>query len=101
MFGKSILVKIDVEGLELDVLAGARRVMDQASVYGLVLEVLHLSDEDISRLFDLGHVYMLDLATGGLVEIRDENFLRAMSGRGNLAIHSQDIFVLSRKPAES
>lgn len=97
--GKSILVKIDVEGLEFDVLRGARRVMDDATDFGLVLEVIHLRLAEISRLFELGHVYLLELATEHLVEITDPKALWAVVQGGDSPFYRQDVFVSSLKSA--
>jgi FkbM family methyltransferase len=98
--GKTILVKIDVEGLEIEVLGGARRVIAEASDYGLVVEILHLRYEQVSHLFDLGHVYMLDLGTEGLVEIRDVEALRAIREEKNSTLYRQDIFISSFKSSQ-
>ena len=96
-FGRLILVKIDVEGLEFDVLRGARRIMGKASDFGLVLEVIHLSYAEVAELFELGHVHVLDLVTQALVQLTDAKALWAVIQGRNSSLHRQDVFVSSFK----
>jgi hypothetical protein len=76
-------------------------MMAQSSGHRLVVKLLYLGDGQVSRLFDLGNLYVLNLATEGLVEIPDESTLHVMLGPGNSTIHGQDIFVLSSTASES
>lgn len=91
--GKSILIKIDVEGLEFEVLKGARRVMREASDYGLVLEVIHLNYAEVAQLFELGHVYLLNVEKEALIEMTDADGLWAVVQGKNLSFYRQDVFV--------
>ena len=87
--------KVDVEGAELSVLAGAARAMDPARPWALMLEVLHVSPDDLARLAAAYPAYLLDRRTHDLVPVvgGHARLVRTMLRSGWL--YPQDCLLLS------
>jgi FkbM family methyltransferase len=65
----SICMKIDVEGHDLHVLAGARATLARASGSAVMIEILHFTPEQIAELAAEWRMYLADLGTGALVRV--------------------------------
>lgn len=66
---ESLVVKIDVEGSELDVIAGMHRLMQESELVVIMLEILHMSVQQVSELTRTWPTYVLDHRTGDLVRL--------------------------------
>ncbi|MBD9698164.1 FkbM family methyltransferase [Flavimobilis sp. GY10621] len=66
---RSACVKIDVEGAEAEVLAGAREFVDSVDEIALMVEVLHMSNEEIAQLAQEWQVFAFDSRYGRLVRV--------------------------------
>ncbi|HWK20794.1 MAG TPA: FkbM family methyltransferase [Microbacteriaceae bacterium] len=67
--GGSICMKIDVEGHDLRVLAGAMQALRRASAAVVMVEILHLPIEQILQLATEWRMYVADRETGALVRL--------------------------------
>lgn len=65
----SVLVKVDVEGAEQAVLAGARALVGSDRPWAIMLEVLHMAPKSQAELFARHDVAVLDLAEGALARV--------------------------------
>lgn len=64
-----LLLKIDVEGKEVDVLTGLLGILDSLASFAAVVEVLHLSQLDIQWIFDHFCVYAFNIETNELEDM--------------------------------
>lgn len=64
---ESLACKIDVEGAEADVLLGAAATLDRVARVALMVEVLHMSVQDLERLGRRFPLFFLHEETGNLV----------------------------------
>lgn len=65
----SVLVKVDVEGAEHAVLAGASDLVGSDRPWAIMLEVLHMAPESHAELLARHDVAVLDLAEGALARV--------------------------------
>ncbi|WP_439690671.1 FkbM family methyltransferase [Curtobacterium sp. SP.BCp] len=65
----SLAVKIDVEGAELDVIGGMHRLMNEADLVVIMLEILHMSVQQVSELTKVWPTYVLVERSGDLVRL--------------------------------
>jgi len=89
----SVFIKIDVEGGELDVIAGAARMLRSVRSWSLMVEILHLSPDAIASLFTLGKVEFFESATGLIVEVPNFDKLSSMIRRPSSEYWTQDVLV--------
>lgn len=59
-------VKVDVEGAELDVLTGAKRLLTDPDLTVLMLEILHMSVQQVAKLAASHPLHGFDIVTGEL-----------------------------------
>lgn len=69
----SACIKVDVEGAEEAVLAGAKTFLSGLQRWVIMLEILHLSPEAVARLVREHPLYLQDRRTGDLVRVLNEN----------------------------
>jgi FkbM family methyltransferase len=87
------LVKIDVEGHELAVLEGLLPVLNQLASFTGLVEVLHVSPEDIRTLLDRFDVEMLDVESNHLEHVRPATYERF----AEMPTYRQDVVVRRKK----
>jgi FkbM family methyltransferase len=75
----SVCLKIDVEGRELDVIEGASTLLNEGHRWAMVIEVLHMTIDEIVELASRFHMYLSDARTGTLVPVQGRN--RSILGR--------------------
>ncbi|RYF28091.1 MAG: FkbM family methyltransferase [Comamonadaceae bacterium] len=92
---KRVLVKVDVEGWECDVLRGLHGLGDQLADLVILLEILHLSQEDIDWLVSRFQPEVFDRITGAFIPIQG-NGARLSAVLRTAAFHTQDV-VLRRR----
>ena len=99
--GRSWCAKVDVEGSEPAVLAGAARAMAGDSAWALMLELLHHSPAFLAELAGDHAVFLLDRRTHGLVRVpgRSRSLAERMLACGWL--YPQDGLVTSRDVADA
>lgn len=69
-----LLVKIDVENNEVNVLKGASALFDRLVDAAFLIEIFHLSPEDVIWISERFDVYLLNVHTNALEKIDDETF---------------------------
>ncbi|MEN9316469.1 MAG: hypothetical protein RIS35_2862 [Pseudomonadota bacterium] len=67
---RKLLLKLDVEGLELDVLLGLGEDLARLAAIGIMLEIVHLSDEHLSALLGMFDLHLMDRRARRLVALR-------------------------------
>lgn len=91
----SVCIKIDVEGHELAVLTGARKLLDTAPNWAVVLEILHMPENKISELASTYALYVLNKQSNELVRLRgDHPHEIALQLASNL-LYPQDALIIS------
>jgi FkbM family methyltransferase len=96
---QSFCVKVDVEGFEHDVIAGATRVLDEAERWVVMLEVHHMSRPYLASLAERYPVFLMDVRTRDLHRVPGGNadiMGRALSSGW---LHFQDCLVASPETA--
>lgn len=91
------LVKIDVEGHELSVLDGILNGLDRLAAFSALIEISHLSDEDLARLFELFDVAVFDLSSEQFEAVAPGTLDRLSAILATNRFHAEDV-VLRRKP---
>lgn len=66
---RNVAIKIDVEGLEADVLSGMQSLQSRTHLVVVMLEILHMSVQQVSVLTRTTPVYLLAHEGGGLVRL--------------------------------
>lgn len=99
---KDFAMKIDVEGLEFDVLSGAVSTFESAENWIIMLEILHENDfASIYKLLPKSFLYALDYKNLKLTPVSIETLNNPSDERKQilkkLSIYEQDI-ILSKKP---
>ena len=94
----SACIKIDVEGSEDAVLAGAATVLDEFERWVVMVEILHMTPDAIARLAQRHPLYLQDHRTGGLVRIlsRSPVMVRTLLESG--WVYPQDAVLASAPP---
>jgi FkbM family methyltransferase len=93
--GMSALVKIDVEGHEVQVLQGIMDMLEPMNAFAALVEVLHLTPGDIRWIEDRFDIELYELASGSLVPLSPSKRLSESLGGGRF--YANDI-VLRRRP---
>jgi len=93
--------KVDVEGWEPRVLAGARRAMNARTPWALMLEVLHLSPSYVATLASEHVLLLLDRRTRRLVRVPGDNRSLAEQMLSCGWLYPQDCLLVSDDVAES
>lgn len=88
-------MKVDVEGHEQDVLYGARQLLASTPTWAVMIEILHMPEEQISRLAEEYPLYLFDIRSETLVRHPggDVELTRRMLESGWL--YPQDALLLS------
>lgn len=68
---RSACIKLDVEGHEEQALAGAQKWLESLDSCALLVEVLHMSDDQVQALSQRWCMYMRHLRTGRLIRVPD------------------------------
>jgi FkbM family methyltransferase len=97
--GDSVCVKIDVEGAEFDVLAGARDLMSDERGWAVMLEILHMDAFEQARLASEFRMRVLDRRTGDLVVVPPASPQRVSELISSGWVHAQDAVLTSRASA--
>jgi FkbM family methyltransferase len=88
-------MKIDVEGHEVKILQGAAEVMNEASEWIVMLEILHMSIRDIARLGRRKKLFLFNLEDLSLVRVPSLNFLKLRRMLRNPKYYQQDAVIAS------
>lgn len=91
----SFCMKIDVEGFELDVLAGARTTLAGVERWAVMLEILHMSRFDVARLAAEHRMYLIDNASDLLLPVPGGNGDLAGAMIGSGWMYGQDALLVS------
>jgi FkbM family methyltransferase len=88
-------IKIDVEGADLAVLDGAQEMLSKLAYWAVMIEILHLSIEQIVDLAQKCNFYLMDRRTHALVRLRssDPSVIERMLNSGWL--YPQDALLTS------
>ncbi len=88
-------IKIDVEGADLAVLDGARQTLSKLAYWAVMIEILHLSTEQIVELAESCNLYLMDRRTQALVRVRssDPSVIERMLNSG--WVYPQDALLTS------
>lgn len=87
-------IKVDVEGHEFDVLRGARELHRSDRPWVMMLEVLHLSAFEVSRLAERHPLYMLDIRTERLVRVIGGNPMTVRRVVESSWLYGQDALIV-------
>lgn len=91
----SACVKVDVEGAELSVLAGASAFIESVDEIAFLIEALHLSNEEIARLAREWQVFAFDGRYSRLIRVLGSERVVAEVLRGGWC-YPQDIVLVPR-----
>lgn len=94
--GASVVLKIDVEGGEEEVLAGARHLMSPDRVWAAMVEVLHFTPQQFALLTQQFDVLMVDWRAEQMVRIPPLHPGSAQMVRSSRWFHAQDVVLVSR-----
>ena len=94
----SVCLKVDVEGGELDVLEGARRLLS-GRPWAVMVEVLHLDLFEQAELAATCTMRVMDLRTGDLVVVPPASPHRVAELLGSGWVHGQDVVLTARDAA--
>ncbi|RYB96104.1 hypothetical protein EUA06_00500 [Nocardioides glacieisoli] len=95
----SACVKIDVEGAEFDVLAGARSLTAGSRAWAIIIEVLHMDPFEKARLATDYTMRVMDRRTGDLVVVPPASPQRVAELLDSAWLHSQDAVLTARDAA--
>lgn len=95
----SVCIKIDVEGAEFDVLAGARSLTTSPRPWAIMLEVLHMDPFEKARLAAYYRMQVMDRRTGELVVVPPASPDRVAQLLDGDWLHSQDAVLTARRAA--
>ena len=88
-------VKIDVEGAELDVLLGASGTLDRVLDALVMIEILHLSVQEIAMLARRYPMFVLDTADQRLVRVHGKNRLELGQQLHSGRLNRQDAILVA------
>ncbi|MBA8819892.1 hypothetical protein BRY73_06285 [Ochrobactrum sp. P6BS-III] len=91
----NICIKIDVEGHEFSVLAGAKKLFEQAANWAVVLEILHMRPTEISKLAKDYSLYVLEKHSEKIVKLDGANPSRLEHQISDLSLYLQDALLVS------
>jgi len=91
----NICIKIDVEGHEFSVLAGAKNLFEQAANWAVVLEILHMRPTEISKLAKDYSLYVLEKNSEKIVKLDAANPSRLEHQISDLSLYLQDDLLVS------
>lgn len=94
-----VCVKVDVEGAEFDVLAGARELIRRQAPWAIMMEVLHMDGFEKARLAEEFTMRALDRRTGDFVTIPPVSARRVDELLGGGWLHGQDVVLTVRDAA--
>ncbi len=95
----SVCVKVDVEGGELDVLEGARRLVTSSRPWAVMVEVLHLDLFEKAELASAYTMRVMDRRTGDLLVVPPASPQRVSELLGSGWVHGQDAVLTARDAA--
>ena len=96
----SVCIKVDTEGFENDVLAGAAGLLASERPWAVLLEILHMPLDDVSRLAASYPMYALDQRTGLLVRIVGGNRTSVRNLLSSGWLYPQDA-IITHAPLET
>jgi FkbM family methyltransferase len=94
-----VCVKVDVEGAEFDVLAGARSLVRRRAPWAIMVEVLHMDGFEKASLAEEFTMRALDRRTGELVTIPPVSARRVDELLDGGWLHGQDVVLTARVAA--
>ena len=94
-----LLVKLDVEGHEVAVLRGLENLLPDLDRFAVLIEILHLGDEDLDWILSRFSLALLDLRQNSLTgaDVDTAQALRALLATGNF--YRNDAVLRQKKPA--
>ncbi|MFT4287533.1 FkbM family methyltransferase [Nocardioides sp.] len=96
----AVCVKVDVEGAEPAVLAGARALMTEREHWAIMLEVHHLPATTLATWADQQTVLLMDRRTSGLIKLPGRDPMLAADLLGASWLYPQDCLMVSPAIAE-
>jgi FkbM family methyltransferase len=93
---EKVCVKVDVEGAEFDVLAGARSLRRRAAPWAILVEVLHMNGFEKAYLAEEYTMRALDRRAGKLVTIPPVSARRVDELLSGGWLHAQDVVLTTR-----
>ncbi|MFC7493351.1 MULTISPECIES: FkbM family methyltransferase [unclassified Nocardioides] len=93
--GRTFCAKVDVEGFERDVVAGAADAMRSARHWAMLLEVAHMSRPYLAALAEERVVLLMDRRTGALVRVPGGNAELVDDLLAKRWLHAHDCLVVS------
>jgi FkbM family methyltransferase len=90
-----VCVKIDVEGYEQAVLAGAENLFESAQHWAVVLEILHMRDHELSDLASRYALYVLNKQSMELVRLHGDSPEQIRQQMANDHLYTQDALIVS------
>ena len=90
-------MKIDVEGSEIKVLQGASKAMKEACEWIVMLEILHMSFYDITRLAQRKNLFLYNLESSSFVRAPTFNVFKLWKMLHHPKFYRQDAVIASSK----
>lgn len=97
--GESVCVKVDVEGAEFEVLAGAQELTASSRPWAIMLEVLHMDPFEKAGLAADYTMRVMDRRTGDLVVVPPASVRLVSELLDSDWLHSQDAILTTREAA--
>jgi FkbM family methyltransferase len=91
---KNVLIKIDVEGGEIGVLKGALDLLKIPKHYAVMMEIIHLRDEDLRWVFEFFKVYAYNYQTKTLVKINTKSLAEFKELMHSETLYQQDVVLM-------
>jgi len=88
-------IKIDVEGFEVEVLAGAREVLSAHSAWAIMIEIEHQDLEIISDWVGRYAVFLFDAVSDALVKVTAPGVEAIAALLASGEVHTQDAVIIS------
>ena len=91
----SVCIKIDVEGAEAAVLRGAATLLETAGHWAVMVEILHMTTEQLSTLAGAFPLYLFDIRQGRLVHVHSHTVAALECLRTSSWLYPQDALIVS------
>lgn len=98
---KKILLKIDVEGHEISVLEGMRRIVSECDDLAALVEVLHLDQEARSKILENFDVEVFDLEARAFVMVKPATLKQMDHFLQSDAIYKNDVVLRPKRKSIS